>query len=221
MAQLIEDVVLDASAGVHRPRNLDWKRAAALLYGDWGTSKAYVISLAFVAAGFSSLPIILAVCALTGLVGINYNVPANRRDRSGGASSRINEQIDFFRQRVGYFADDVAAKQIHERAALWRAENDARCSERRGNIDNRLGSGGTHRIAEQRRDVLGFLFRFGENCAGFRVLLPFAPGILFCHERLFTHEEQVKTRPGPGCFSQREIEGTPCAANRAQDCFAL
>ena len=63
MAQLVDDVVLDASAGVHRPRNLDWKRAAALLYGDWGTSKAYVIGLAFVAAGFSSLPIILAVCA--------------------------------------------------------------------------------------------------------------------------------------------------------------
>src|SRR5213592_4582375 len=74
MAQLIDDIVLDASAGVHRPRNLDWKRAAALLYGDWGTSKAYVIGLAFLAAGFSSLPIILAVCAVTGLVGINYIV---------------------------------------------------------------------------------------------------------------------------------------------------
>src|SRR5207249_11783937 len=72
MAELIEDIVLDASAGVHRPRNLDWKRAAALLYGDWGTSKAYVIGLAFLAAGLSSLPIILAVCALTGLAGINY-----------------------------------------------------------------------------------------------------------------------------------------------------
>ena len=74
MAELLEDVVLDASAGVHRPRNLDWKRAAALLYGDWGTSKAYVIGLAFVAAGFSSLPIILSVCAVTALVGINYIV---------------------------------------------------------------------------------------------------------------------------------------------------
>ena len=51
MAQLVEDLVLDASAGVHGPRNLDWKRAAALLYGDWGTSKAYVIGLAFLAAG--------------------------------------------------------------------------------------------------------------------------------------------------------------------------
>src|SRR5437773_11856146 len=28
---------------VKRPRNVDWKRAAAILYGDWGTSKAYVI----------------------------------------------------------------------------------------------------------------------------------------------------------------------------------
>ena len=48
------------SAGLHRPRNVDWKRAGALLYGDWGTSKAYVIGLAFLAAGYSSLPIILA-----------------------------------------------------------------------------------------------------------------------------------------------------------------
>src|SRR5439155_181695 len=55
------DIILGATPGVHRPRNVDWKRAAALLYGDWGTSKAYVIGLAFVAAAFSSLPIILAV----------------------------------------------------------------------------------------------------------------------------------------------------------------
>src|SRR5262245_30785714 len=60
------------SIGLHRPRNVDWKRAAALLYGDWGTSKAYVIGLAFLAAGFSSLPIIIAVCALTPVVGYNY-----------------------------------------------------------------------------------------------------------------------------------------------------
>ena len=67
------DLILTESGAVHRPRNVDWKRAAALLYGDWGTSKAYVIGLAFLAAGFSSLPIILAVCALTGLVGIDLH----------------------------------------------------------------------------------------------------------------------------------------------------
>ena len=58
------DLIVTETAGVHRPRNLDWKRAAALLYGDWGTSKAYVIGLAFLAAGFSSFPIILAVLVL-------------------------------------------------------------------------------------------------------------------------------------------------------------
>src|SRR5215468_10105258 len=92
MAQLVEDVVLDASAGVHRPRNLDWKRAAALLYGDWGTSKAYVIGLAFVAAGFSSLPIILAVCVLTGLVGYNYIIVCRHFPDGGGVYSSAREQ---------------------------------------------------------------------------------------------------------------------------------
>jgi amino acid transporter/nucleotide-binding universal stress UspA family protein len=92
MAQLMDDIVLDASAGVHRPRNLDWKRAAALLYGDWGTSKAYVIGLAFVAAGFSSLPIILAVCAVTGLVGINYAVICRHFPDGGGVYSAARSQ---------------------------------------------------------------------------------------------------------------------------------
>src|SRR6059058_1597008 len=92
MAQLIEDVVLDASAGVHRPRNLDWKRAAALLYGDWGTSKAYVIGLAFVAAGFASLPIILAVCAVTALVAINYAVICRHFPEGGGVYSASRSQ---------------------------------------------------------------------------------------------------------------------------------
>jgi amino acid transporter/nucleotide-binding universal stress UspA family protein len=76
----------------HRPRNVDWKRAAALLYGDWGTSKAYVIGLAFVAAGFSSLPIIIAVCALTGLVGINYAVICRYFPDGGGVYSAARTQ---------------------------------------------------------------------------------------------------------------------------------
>jgi amino acid transporter/nucleotide-binding universal stress UspA family protein len=89
MADLI---VTETAAGVHRPRNLDWKRAAALLYGDWGTSKAYVIGLAFVAAGFSSFPIILAVCALTGLVGINYAVICRYFPDGGGVYSAARSQ---------------------------------------------------------------------------------------------------------------------------------
>src|SRR3979490_441342 len=83
---------LPATPGLHRPRNVDWKRAAALLYGDWGTSKAYVLGLAFVAAGFSSLPIILAVCALTGLVGINYAVICRYFPEGGGVYSAARTQ---------------------------------------------------------------------------------------------------------------------------------
>src|SRR5260221_2440255 len=92
MAQLIEDVVLDASAGVHRPRNLDWKRAAALLYGDWGTSKAYVVGLAFAAVGFGSMPIIIAVCLLTGLVGLNYAEVCKYFPDGGGVYSAARAQ---------------------------------------------------------------------------------------------------------------------------------
>src|SRR5712672_4602110 len=86
------DLIVTQTAGVHRPRNVDWKRAAALLYGDWGTSKAYVLVLAFLAAGFSSLPIILAVCALTGLVGINYAVICRHFPDGGGVYSAARSQ---------------------------------------------------------------------------------------------------------------------------------
>jgi amino acid transporter/nucleotide-binding universal stress UspA family protein len=86
--------ILDPTA-VHRPRNVDWKRAAALLYGDWGTSKAYVIGLAFVAAGFSSLPIILAVCVLTAVVAYNYIIVCAHFPDGGGVYSAARQQSRF------------------------------------------------------------------------------------------------------------------------------
>ena len=87
---------------MHRPRNVDWKRAAALLYGDWGTSKAYVIGLAFVAAGFASLPIILAVCALTAVVGFNYIIVCAHFPDGGGVYSAARSRAGFSR-RSGRF----------------------------------------------------------------------------------------------------------------------
>ncbi|MEY2499278.1 MAG: hypothetical protein QOD12_2834 [Verrucomicrobiota bacterium] len=86
--------VLDPTA-VHRPRNVDWKRAAALLYGDWGTSKAYVIGLAFIAAGFASLPIILAVCVLTAVVAYNYIIVCSHFPDGGGVYSAARQQSRF------------------------------------------------------------------------------------------------------------------------------
>ncbi len=74
-----------------RPRDLDWPRASALLYGDWGTSKAYVIGLAFAAAGYGSFPIILAVCGLTALVGVNYMIVCRCFPDGGGVYSAARE----------------------------------------------------------------------------------------------------------------------------------
>src|SRR6266498_5271936 len=81
--------------GVHRPRNVGWARAAALLYGDWGTSKAYVIGAAFLASAYSSFPINLAVCALTGLVGYNYIVVCKHFPDGGGVYSSARLQSRF------------------------------------------------------------------------------------------------------------------------------
>jgi amino acid transporter/nucleotide-binding universal stress UspA family protein len=82
--------------GVHRPRNLDWRRAAALLYGDWGTSKAYVVGFAFsasaAAAAWASLPILLAVVALTALVAWNYIVVCRQFPDGGGVYSAARDQ---------------------------------------------------------------------------------------------------------------------------------
>lgn len=77
---------------VNRPRNLDWKRASALLYGDWGTSKAYVIGLAFAATAYASLPLIIAVCVLTGLVGLNYAAICRYFPDGGGVYSAARSQ---------------------------------------------------------------------------------------------------------------------------------
>jgi amino acid transporter/nucleotide-binding universal stress UspA family protein len=87
------------SVGHHRPRNVDWKRAAALLYGDWGTSKAYVIGFAFSgltgAVAYRSLPIILAVCALTALVAYNYIIVCRHYPDGGGVYSAARLQSRF------------------------------------------------------------------------------------------------------------------------------
>src|SRR6266851_5074942 len=84
-----------SAPGHHRPRNVGWARAAALLYGDWGTSKAYGIGAAFLATGFSSLPIILAVTALTGLVGYNYVIVCKHYPDGGGVYSSARLQSRF------------------------------------------------------------------------------------------------------------------------------
>src|SRR5215217_1099155 len=55
-----------------RPRNVNWFQAAALLFGDWGTSRLYVLGLAFLVAGRSSFWLIAAMSFLILAVGWAY-----------------------------------------------------------------------------------------------------------------------------------------------------
>src|SRR5271156_1979035 len=82
------------ASGGKRPRNVDWKAAAAILYGDWGTSKAYVIGLAFAVAGYSSFWLILPMCLLTALVGINYMVICRHYPDGGGVYASVRHRSE-------------------------------------------------------------------------------------------------------------------------------
>jgi amino acid transporter/nucleotide-binding universal stress UspA family protein len=79
---------------IKRPRNVDVPRAAAILYGDWGTSKAYVIGLAFAVAGYSSFWLIAAMCVLTALVGLNYMVICRLYPDGGGVYASVRHRSE-------------------------------------------------------------------------------------------------------------------------------
>src|SRR3954451_8433930 len=57
----------------HRPRNVGWLQAAGLLFGDWGTSRLYVLGLALFFAGRTSFWLILAMSGLILAVGWAYS----------------------------------------------------------------------------------------------------------------------------------------------------
>jgi amino acid transporter/nucleotide-binding universal stress UspA family protein len=79
---------------VKRPRNVNVPRAAAILYGDWGTSKAYVIGLAFAVGGYASFWLIGAMCILTALVGINYIIICRLYPDGGGVYASVRHRSE-------------------------------------------------------------------------------------------------------------------------------
>src|SRR6202035_3081272 len=79
---------------IKRPRNVSVPRAAAILYGDWGTSKAYVIGLAFAVGGYASFWLIAAMCVLTALVGINYIIICRLYPDGGGVYASVRHRSE-------------------------------------------------------------------------------------------------------------------------------
>src|ERR1700733_10034684 len=56
-----------------RPRNVGWLQAAGLLFGDWGTSRLYVLGLALFFAARTSFWLIAAMSLLIFAVGWAYS----------------------------------------------------------------------------------------------------------------------------------------------------
>src|SRR6202167_6736485 len=77
-----------------RTRNVDAPRAAAILCGDWGTSKAYVIGLAFAVGGYGSFLLIAAMCLLTALVGVNYMAICKHYPDGGGVYASVRHRSE-------------------------------------------------------------------------------------------------------------------------------
>src|SRR5262249_7579301 len=103
-----------------RPRNVDAARAAAILYGDWGTSKAYVIGLAFAIAGYSSFWLIAMMCALTALVGFNYMIVCRHYPDGGGVYASVRHRSEII-SIVGAFllvADYIVTAAISALSAF-------------------------------------------------------------------------------------------------------
>src|SRR5258708_9669185 len=103
-----------------RQRNVDAPRAAAILYGDWGTSKAYVIGLAFAVAGYSSFWLILAMCALMALVGVNYMAICRHYPDGGGVYASVRHRSEII-SIVGAFlliADYIVTAAISALSAF-------------------------------------------------------------------------------------------------------
>src|ERR1700729_329138 len=103
-----------------RPRNLDAFRAAAILYGDWGTSKAYVVGLAFAVGGYSSFWLIAAMCLLTALVGVNYMAICKHYPDGGGVYASVRHRSEII-SIVGAFlliADYIVTAAISALSAF-------------------------------------------------------------------------------------------------------
>jgi amino acid transporter/nucleotide-binding universal stress UspA family protein len=108
------------TSSTRRPRNVDAPRAAAILYGDWGTSKAYVIGIAFAVGGYSSFWLIAAMCLLTALVGVNYMAICKHYPDGGGVYASVRHRSEII-SIVGAFlliADYIVTAAISALSAF-------------------------------------------------------------------------------------------------------
>src|SRR3954471_1914964 len=78
-----------------RPRELHWYHAGPMLFGDWGTSRLYVLGLAFAFTQHASFWFIAAMCVLMIGVGWSYEIICRLFPDGGGvySSARHRSQL--------------------------------------------------------------------------------------------------------------------------------
>ncbi len=67
-----------------RPRNLDWFHAGPLLFGDWGTSRLYVLGLAFFFTGHAAVWYLGAMSVVMAAVAWSYTIVCRVFPEGGG-----------------------------------------------------------------------------------------------------------------------------------------
>src|SRR5256885_14871034 len=90
-----------------RPRNVSWFGAAGLLFGDWGTSRLYVLGLAFLVAGRTSFYLIAAMSGVILAVGWAYTQICRIYPDGGGVYTAA-------RQRSRLLAGSGGARLVAE-----------------------------------------------------------------------------------------------------------
>jgi len=78
-----------------RPRELHWYHAGPMLFGDWGTSRLYVLGLAYAFTGHASFWFVGAMCGLMIGVGWSYEIICRLFPDGGGvySSARHRSQL--------------------------------------------------------------------------------------------------------------------------------
>ncbi len=68
----------------NRPRNLDWRHAGPLLFGDWGTSRLYVLGLAFYYTAHASVAYLAIMSLIMAAVAWAYTIICRSFPEGGG-----------------------------------------------------------------------------------------------------------------------------------------
>jgi amino acid transporter/nucleotide-binding universal stress UspA family protein len=76
----------------NRPRELRWYHAGPMLFGDWGTSRLYVLGIAFAATGRASIWFMLAMSGLLVAVAWAYSIICRLYPDGGGVYSAARQR---------------------------------------------------------------------------------------------------------------------------------